>query len=273
MTDIIAQELPEYESPPVTEVVCGVLFEPIQALLAPHLGLLWEKFKPEYATCQEVHPLAPTIEHFEGPPSLELEITDAPPLSRIWFIHTDGNGIVQVQRDRFLHNWKKVHPDDAYPRYHSVIQMFRDRLDCFETFLQENKLGEVVPRQYEMTYVNHIPLNEGRETLRDVGKVFPDFAWRVKEDRFLSVPGSINWRTSFPLPNREGRLHATLRSATRNSDGQPIFLFELTARGMNKDSSPEGMWRWFDLAREWIVRGFTDLTGHDVQQHRWGRRR
>ena len=128
----------------------------------------------------------------------------------------------------------------------------RDRLDCFETFLQENKLGEVVPRQYEMTYVNHIPLNEGRETLRDVGKVFPDFAWRVKEDRFLSVPGSINWRTSFPLPNREGRLHATLRSATRNSDGQPIFLFELTARGMNKDSSPEGMWRWFDLAREWI---------------------
>ncbi len=273
MTDTIAQEFPEYESPPVTEVVCGVLFEPIQALLAPHLGLLWEKFKPEYATCREVPPLAPTIEHFEGPPSLELGITDAPPLSRIWFNHTDGNGIIQVQRDRFLHNWKKVRPDDAYPRYDSAIRMFRDRLARFETFLQENNLGKVVPRQYEMTYVNHIPLGEGRKALSDVGKVFPDFAWRTKTDRFLSTPENINWRTSFPLPHHEGRLHATLRSATRNSDGQSVLIFELAARGMGQDPSREAMWRWFDLAREWIVHGFTDLTGHDVQQHRWGRRR
>jgi hypothetical protein len=27
---------------------------------------------------------------------------------------------------------------------------------------------------------------------------------------------------------------------------------------------------WFDLAREWIVRGFTDLTGTDIQKNEWG---
>jgi hypothetical protein len=38
---------------------------------------------------------------------------------------------------------------------------------------------------------------------------------------------------------------------------------------MGKDKSPEGMWTWFDLAREWIVRGFTDLTGEEVQKQIW----
>lgn len=273
MTDTNVQDLPEYANPPVTEVVCGVLFDPIQTLLAPHLGLLWEKFKPEYTTCQEVAPLASVMEHFGAPLSVNLELSDTPPLPRIWFVHTDENRIVQVQRDRFLHNWRKARPDDAYPRYQNVIEMFRERLSGLETFLQENELGKVVPRQYELTYVNEIPRTEGWEVSRDVGKVFPDFAWRLKTDRFLSTPEDINWRTSFLLPTGEGRLHATLRSAMRNKDGQPVFIFELTVRGMGQDSSREAMWRWFDLAREWIVRGFTDLTDQDAQQHIWGRKR
>ena len=273
VTDMIAQELPEYENPPVTEVVCGLFFKPIQSLLAPYLGLLWEKFKSDYPLCREVAPLVPTIEQFDDTPSVELALADTPPLPRIWFVHVKENGIIQVQRDSFLHNWRKVRPDDAYPRYHSIIEMFRDRLACFDIFLQENNLGKIIPQQYEMTYVNHIPLDEGWKERGDVGKVFPDVAWQQRADRFLAVPEDINWRTSFPLPNREGRLHATLRNAKRNSDGQPLLLFELTARGIGRDSSPEAMWRWFDMAREWIVHGFTDLTGHEIQQNEWGRRR
>lgn len=97
-------------------------------------------------------------------------------------------------------------------------------------------------------------MDEGREALGDVGQVFLDFAWRTKTARFLATPEGINWRTSFPLPHREGRLHATLQNATRTSDRQPVLIFELTARGMDQDSSREAMWRWFDLAREWIGR-------------------
>ena len=272
MTETRDRGLPEYESPPVTEVVCGILFEPIRALLAPHLGLLWEKFKSEYPTCQEVPPLDPVIESFGPTRSMELRLADTPPLPRIWFVNTAGTGIIQIQRDRFLHNWKKIHPNDAYPRYHNVIRMFRDHLACFEAFLQENELGKFIPRQYEMTYVNPISLDKGWQ-VRDVGKVFPDFAWRAREDRFLSVIENINFQASFLLPNHEGRLHATLRNATQNSDGQPLFLFELTVRGMGGDSSRESMWRWFDAAREWIVNGFTDMTGQEVQQRVWGRKR
>ncbi len=50
----------------------------------------------------------------------------------------------------------------------------------------------------------------------------------------------------------------------------PLFLVELTVRGIPKDKSVETMWQWFDLAREWIVRGFTDLTGQEMHS-RWER--
>jgi hypothetical protein len=48
-----------------------------------------------------------------------------------------------------------------------------------------------------------------------------------------------------------------------------VLLLDLTVRGIGRDKSPGGMTDWFDLAREWIVRGFTDLTGEDVQKNIW----
>ena len=56
------QPFPDFEKPPVVEVVCGVLFKNIDKLLVPHFGQLWERFKPEYNDCQEVAPIAPVIE-------------------------------------------------------------------------------------------------------------------------------------------------------------------------------------------------------------------
>ena len=40
--------LPDFENPPVIEVVCGVSFAPLTDLKAVHLGLLWERFRDRY---------------------------------------------------------------------------------------------------------------------------------------------------------------------------------------------------------------------------------
>lgn len=265
--------LPEYTNPPVIEVVCGVLFKPLEGLLAPHLGVLWERFRADYPVLQEKPPLAAVIERFDDSPPVEFEITDRPPLPRTWFVHREENGIIQVQRDRFLHNWRKVGAGDEYPRYESVIKMFRERLASFNSFLDEVGLGKIEPRQFEMTYVNHIPKGNSRNSLRDIANVFPDFGWRDDESRFLSHPEAFHWRTSFTLPDNMGRLHATIRPAVRREDSVPIILFELTARGFGKDASEDSMWAWFDVAHEWIVRGFTDLTGDVMHKDIWKRTR
>jgi len=264
-------QFPKYENPPIIEMVCGVLFKPIDNLLAPYLGLLWEKFKPDYSSCQEVAPLAPLVESIDEKPPIDFQISDVPPLPRIWFVHGDG-GIIQVQRDRFHHNWRKLKPEDEYPRYRNVIQHFRFNLSKFETFLKDNNLGTIEPLQYEMTYVNHIPQGEGWTTLNDIAKIFPDFAWEATKSRFLPELEVVNWRSSFALSDHSGRLHVTIRSATRKADQCPIMMFELTVRGIGNDRSRQAMWIWFDLAHEWIVRGFADLTSEEIQKKVWRRK-
>lgn len=101
------ESFPDYDNPPLTEVVCGILFQNLESFLTPHVGLLWEKFKLDYPYCQEVAPLAPAIEQFGESLDVEFDLIDIPPLPRVWFLNENGSEIIQIQRDRFLHNWKK----------------------------------------------------------------------------------------------------------------------------------------------------------------------
>lgn len=263
-----SHSLPEYKKPPVDEVVCGILFEPLKQFLVPHFGLLWEKFKLEYPRCRHVDPLMPVVESATGP--RPDEVISEVPLPRIWFIHDDGR-IIQVQRDRFLHNWRKLKPTDEYPRYRTVFKIFQTHFSTFQQFLSEYQLGEIIPKQYEMTYVNNIPQGEGWETIEATENVFPDFSWRSTKDRFLPNPAAINWQTSFTLPNNAGRLHMNIQSAVRIADKRRLFRLEITARGIGDDTSLGSMHAWFELAHEWIVRGFADYTSMPIQKNVWER--
>lgn len=265
-----SERLPSYETPPVIEVVCGMQFKPLE-MLQVHLGLLWQQFAADYPGCAEMPPLPTLIEHFEDEPRVNVGLSEIPPIARTWFLHKDQTGIVQFQPSRFLHNWKKVQPTDEYPRYSTVITMFRERLATFEQFVTDHELGRIEPFQYEMTYVNHIHQGEGWDSLADLHKVCPDFCFTHKESRFLPTFDSFNWRTSFVLPEKTGRLHVTVSSTSRKPENKPILALELTVRGFPKDGSRDAMWAWFDQGHEWIVRGFADLTGEEIQQRQWRR--
>ncbi|HKZ42650.1 MAG TPA: hypothetical protein VJ044_16925, partial [Candidatus Hodarchaeales archaeon] len=102
------------------------------------------------------------------------------------------------------------------------------------------------------------------------GELFPDFVWRNEQMRFLRNVELVNWNTTFVLPNRTGRLHVAIRSGTRRQDSKPLILFELTARGIDRNN-PSRMSAWFKMAHEWIVRGFSDLTSKEVQEKIWQR--
>lgn len=267
-----ASDLPHFKKPPVIEVVCGVTFRELPGLLTPHLGRLWERYRKEYPKCLEMPPLAHVIEL--GPPEhQEIALPETLPMTRVWLVHSEETGIIQIQRDRFLHNWKKVREQDEYPEYSKVIEMFGDRLATFEAFLEEGALGTVHPVQYEMTYVNHIPFDEVWSKLSEIGVVLPDFSWRPGTKRFLPTPELFNWRSSFLLPTSAGRLHVSARTGRRSTDQEPVLVLDLTARGFPKDASRPAMWAWFDLAHEWIVRGFADITGEQMHKSAWERTR
>ena len=263
--------LPEFENPPVIEVVCGLQFQPLKTMLAGHLGQLWDHFKPDYSKLKEAAPLPHLVEQYDSPEDrIKLSTTNIPDLPRTWFIHKDDTGVLQVQRDRFLHNWRKVKAADYYPRYHEVIARFREHLATFKGFVDELSLGSLTTDQFELSYINHIPIGDGWNSHGEIGAVLPDFGWRINQGRFLPPAEVFNWRTSFLLPNQTGRLHVTAITASRRSDNRPILFLELSARGMPAQATEDAMWTWFDTAHEWIVKAFADLTGE--QMHRiWKR--
>jgi len=73
------------------------------------------------------------------------------------------------------------------------------------------------------------------------------------------------------LPGALGRLQAKLSQATRKEDQMPLIVLELSAKGIGDDKTPAGLFAWFDVAHEWIVRGFADLTTERAQKDLWGR--
>jgi uncharacterized protein (TIGR04255 family) len=265
--------LPEYDNPPLTEVVCGVTFKSLDNFIATHLGILWSLYQPDFPGVEEVAPLASPIEIIDGQQlETQMEFTDIPPLPRQMFISQDGGSIIQVQRDRFIFNWRKLDLADDYPRYENVFGAFENKLAKFEEFIKNIGM-EVLPIQYELSYVNQIAEGALWKNIGDLSRIFPHLQSKIENGLILSEPETINSRISFLLPNKMGRLHITIRTgARRKFDSKKLVIFELTARGFNHKSMSE-IRKWFDIAREWIVQGFTDLTAEKIQQEKWKRRK
>ena len=256
--------IPDFEDPPLNEVVCGIQFGSLDKLLAAHIGLFWQRHFDAFTEVREVAPIQHIIEG-QADSQFGLEVSSKPPLPRTWLLNKDRTEVIQIQNDRFLYNWKRAKSSDNYPRYEKVIQSFKEKLFSFRSFLQEKSLGEIAADQYELTYLNHIKMGCGWRSFQDIGDVFPDFAWRGK-DRFLKPSERFVWQSVFELPNQRGNLHSSIKTAKMRKDGTQILHFELTARGIPNDNTEPAMWNWFDFAREWIVNAFTDLTGAKMHE-------
>ena len=255
------QQSIQYENPPINEIVCGVLFDSIKRLQTGHFGVLWQKFRPEFARLEEQPPIPPISED-------DLNSGTAFPPQRVWFVHKDDNQVIQMQFNRFLHNWRKRRPDDVYPGYETVIENFEKYLSCFRDFLEDEGLGDFMPKRYELTYIDHILVNEGWETLNNLEKVFPNFV-SLKELYMLSADiREINWMTAFGLPNDYGQLQLSIRNAQRIPDGRPLLNIEFSAVG-NPLHRP--IRDWFDFAHEAILRLFSNLISDEIQEQFWRR--
>lgn len=251
----------KYDNPPINEIVCGILFDPISGLQTGQIGALWQKFKPDFSSTQDQPPIATVSE--EG---LHNQ-TKLPPL-RVWFVHKEDNKIIQVQFNRFLHNWRRTRPDDKYPGYETVIENFKEYLSRFQGFLAEEKLENLVARQYELTYIDHILQNEGWDTLNDLDRALPGFT-SLKSENLLSADiREIDSQLVFGLPGDFGQLQLSIRSARRRLDNRQLLRIGFTALS---NQAYEPMREWFDSTHEVIIELFSTLISEEIQKQFWGR--
>jgi uncharacterized protein (TIGR04255 family) len=277
-----ASALPDFEQPPVTEVALAVQFQPLRGLRAIQMGLLAARFRPlgldrtqEHAPLAPLAPEAPPGSLPSGP-ALRLEVEDAPPVPRCWFLNENETMLVQVQPDRFVHNWRRGATAEPYPRYQSLLPSFMEHFGVFQDFVEAEKLGELSPDACELTYVNSLPSGAGWDRPGELGKVLAGVSGQYA-DSFLTEPEEIRLAERHAIVDEggafRGRLHINVRPAWRLPAMKAELMIVLSARGRPADGSDvaTAVREFFDLGHEWIVRGFASMT--TPRMHRiWGRK-
>ncbi len=263
--------LPDYERPPVVETLLGVQFAPLTQFSIPHFGLYWAKIRENYPNCQILPPLGSVIEQFGAVQFAQpkLELIPIPEI-RCWFIEKSGVMLTQIQRDRFIHNWRRVKAEDVYVHYENIKPKFTEEWKRFCEFLQEVGLGKPEVNQCEVTYVNHIEVGAGWKSYGELNKVIASWSGKYSGS-FLPEPESVNVGARYVLPDKKGRLHIEMQPAIRQQDAREILQLNLTARGKPESSDLKHVLEWLDLGHEWIVRGFTDFTAKEMHDF-WRRR-
>lgn len=276
-------DLPDFERPPLVEVVVGIQFSDLRGYRTYHSGLLWKSvFRGDFPICEERPPLDPVFETFGGPKALETKIKieqlPGPPVPRIWFVNSEGSELVQIQSDRLTHNWRRFPEDQPYPRYERIRERFFAVIGKVQTFFKEENIGTIEPNQCEIAYVNHIGIDscmDSRELMARVFKFWTNLGIEY-ESKTTRAPCFEDSRFLLRLiingqgkPETKGRLYIQADPAIGHN-GQPIVRLMLTARGYPNSPDFGGVRRFLDFGRENIVRAFADMTTSEMHDT-WGR--
>jgi uncharacterized protein (TIGR04255 family) len=268
-------DLADYSAPPVTEVVIGVQFNNLERFLSPHLGLVWERFKVKFPNIEEHPPLPPAFETFGTYPqfaAINLQIATGTDTPRVFFVNADRTQLLQVQRDRFLHNWRKIASGEDYPRFEHMLETFESGLGTFAEVVQQERLGPVVPNQCEVSYINQIPVPADATLYSVVGKVFARHTEKMVLGH-LGSPEDLRFLLRYVIRDSGGApVGRVIVSAdpARRADGVTIIQLTLTARGKPLEPSFRGVTEFLDRGRVYLIEAFTELTSDEMHKE-WGR--
>jgi uncharacterized protein (TIGR04255 family) len=192
--------------------------------------------------------------------------------ARVWFVNESGNELVQVQNDRFIRNWRAM-PKAAvpYPRWEEhVLPRFLSEFEVFRKALAEEGLGSPAINQLEVTYINHIWLNDVWKTHGDLNRIVR--WWQPQPLSGLPVE-AINLQSIHRIVNKSdeflGRLHVTLQSGfappeTPGTDDRGVFVLNLTARGKPDGDGDTGMRAFLEIGHAAIVSTFEKMTTEEA---------
>lgn len=269
---------PTFKDPPVVEVALGVQHEPLIGLKSPQVARYWERVRGRFPRWTTHPPINPAFETF-GPPTLRrgrpaFEFANAPGPTRSMFEDSDGNELVQVQPDRFVRNWRRYQDQSAdYPRYASVHRPgFQEALEDYLAFLAEHGVGELVPNQIEVTYVNHVEPAGAWTGHEQLAVVLSVLSGQHSDDQ-LDGPEGIDLNLRYRVVGDDGepvgRLHVSVRPVFRGSDLSPLFAINLTARVGISGGGVDDVLREMDRGHDFLVNAFRSITTPEMHKI-WG---
>lgn len=259
-------DLPDFEQPPVDEVVLSIQFGTVPAFQNARAGLFWNRIRSVYPLVSEQPPIAPVFETFgpgvqAAPFGLQFQASFAPPTPRFWFEDSSGVDLLQLQQDRILHNWRKRQATQEYPHYEAIRDRFEKEVYELADFMRAEKLDDLRPNQCEVTYINAIRLPDDTNPQRHLEQITP--LWKgetapVEGEAELTV---LQHRYVIHDGDKPfGRTYVNFAPAFTMLDSAPVVRLEITVRARPRDESIGEAFRLLDYERGVVVRTFAAVT-------------
>lgn len=256
----------DWRRPPVIEVVVGVQFDPLPGLTNAHLAEIWQ------SVLRDRYPRVADAPVVEDPPDMFLD-AESIRVPRLSFGAVSGASrlramtrpdddidakMIQLQNGWVVANWMHT-KQRPYPGFRGVATDLTNALNAVRDYLRANDMGPLMPRMWEVAYVDHIPAGPLWQTDAELPSVFPGLLGHGRAEGSTSQIGEAVWRWRFDRPRR-ANLRVTL-TVHRGIGNPPVrtAVVESLARGPIKPDDPDGIEAGVACGREIAVRTFTGL--------------
>lgn len=266
------EHLPDFDRPPLNEVVVGVQFAPAKGYGQVRAWEVWQLFRDDYPLVEEREALPPSFETF-GPPNAGvivggLNFVTGALHDRFWFLRESGDELLQFQQDRLLHNWRRVGDrSNEYPRFERMAERFANELKRLEEYFTSLSPQLLNINQCEISYVNNIEGESGASPRPIDWLRYASFQGQEPENFTVAFREVIKGNDLRPV----GRFTCECSSGI-SPLGKPILVLALTVRGTPNSGSREAALDFIQLGRNLIVQKFAELTTATAHAA-WGRRK
>jgi uncharacterized protein (TIGR04255 family) len=186
---------------------------------------------------------------------------------RVQITNSAGDRMIQVQSNRFHYNWQKR--DLNYPSYKTVKSEFDASFSRFKQFAKEAEIGDVLPNQWELTYVDQIPQGDLWKSPSDWHTVLPGlFSEKTKlgQTQFEGVNGE--WH--YIIEPQRGRVHIAIHLArVANPSLTEVIHMQTTARGPVRQEIGWDVDSGLELGHDAVLTTFREISSPEALQA-WG---
>ena len=177
-----------------------------------------------------------------------------------------SGAFAELDENRFSMTWDRQ-PHEPFPSYQDCWPTFAEGMDGLQRAFADTGAGAPTFSDCELTYTNPVTFEEQWPRQSRLERLL--LRWLVPEagDGWLPAPEGIVADTSFPMTRGRdgapGRLCVRMQSVATETSEQ-LFGMTLSAHCVVGSTDLVVLENAFDVAFDWIVRGFATLGDPSV---------
>lgn len=248
------EPLPKLRKPPISEVVCGIVFAPLDldpVVLGPYCKSKSRTFPK--------HQIQPALEDAPPPGIQQFILATGVPRLRTWLLSANDSYVLQAQHDRFFLNWRRVDAERvAYPRFNDydggtgLLSQTLSEFQEFSEFCQGAVSKTPEPARIELAKVDRFVEGRDWDGVADLGRMIPSL--RPLVDFASSNTPSISF--GFTELRETGMMAVSFQAAL--ASGPRVAKLE-TRCSLGTDPSQEGVRDAFQRANRELNEAFERL--------------